>query len=99
MAENNTEVLTKEVGLKENITPTGRKLGVALVPGTTLYNIKYIDNKQGDVPQEYKGRFTSYFYAETALKKYIEQFWEMSEETSRKQKRTISLNQNQNAVS
>lgn len=97
MEEN--EVLTKDKGLKENLLPTGRKLGIVLVPGTSLYRIKFVDNKQGDVPQEYSGKYTSRVYAEKDLKDYVESFWTMSESVSQKQQNKKTLSLNQNAVS
>lgn len=73
------EVLTREVGFKENIAPNGRKLGVNHNRGSHLYNITYIDSKGGNVPNELSGYFTSPKYAQGAIRTYLEKFWNQAE--------------------
>jgi len=78
------EVLTKEKALPLNILPTGRKVGVAHVRGTGMYELKYVDGKGGEVPDEYKSRYTGTHYAMAAAKKFVKELWDISEKASKK---------------
>jgi hypothetical protein len=49
-----------------------------------MYEIKYIDGKQGELPDEYKGRFTGVQFAERQLKRLVNGFWDVSDKASKK---------------
>jgi hypothetical protein len=93
MAESDTatEVLTRAKGLKEQLLPTGRKLGVVPVRGLSMYQLAYSDGKGGEIPDEYKSKFTSYAYAQRELNRFLVDFWDVSDRAQSK-KKTITLN-------
>lgn len=92
MEEN--EVLTKEKAAPLGILPTGRKVGVKHTRGVGMYEIKFDDDKGGEVPDELKGRYTGIHYAQRELKRYVEAMWDMSDSIARKNKKPLSLNSN-----
>ena len=91
------EILTSEKGMKENLLPTGRKLGVVPVKGFSMYKIAYVDGKGGEIPAQYASNFTTLTYATRELKRFLFDLWAVSDKVSSKRK-TISLNQD-NAIS
>jgi len=78
------KVLSREDSIAKNITPTGRKLGVVPVPGTALVRVKYVDNKQGDLPAELNSPFTGFHYAQKAIHAYLTRFWNKSDNATKK---------------
>lgn len=83
MAE--SEVLTRDKAIPENILPTGRKLGIVPVKtGHGLYEITYTDGKGGVVPNDLVGRFTGTRWAQDALNRFLEEMWDMSDKASKK---------------
>lgn len=80
-----TEVLTREYGIANLVTPTGRSLGVApwkVNPG--LLQVVYTDSKPGSLPEELEGLFTKATVAETAIRAYVTRFWDESDKASKK---------------
>lgn len=91
-------VIVRAPSVEDNVLPTGRKVGVVPVRNTTMYKLDYVDGKGGEMPDEYKGRFTSLRYAETELRRFVNALWDVSDKVSLRSKKTISLNTT-NAIS
>lgn len=79
-----TTVLTREIGLKENTLPTGRKLEVVGLSQAGLYKIKA--EGAGTLPKKFAGTYTSRPRAESDMKKYLREFWDTSDSVKRKEK-------------
>lgn len=95
MAENDSEVLTRDKAVPHGILPTGRKIGVIPVRGVTMYQIGYVDGKPGTIPDEYSSKFTSIVYAEREAHRFVSDFWDVSDKASSKPKnKTLSLSNN-----
>lgn len=80
----------REMAMREGYTPTGRKLGVSIVKGTSLYKVVYVDDKPG--PRELTDHgldsmWTKPEMANEALQKYLKAFWDMSDSTVKKNER------------
>lgn len=73
------DVLNRDQAMQENMTPTGRKLGVVLEKQFGLYRVEYIDKKGGELPAEFKGRFTKSMYARQAIDRYLKDMWDMND--------------------
>jgi hypothetical protein len=82
MAE--VEVLTRATSVPQNILPTGRQVGIKHTRGVGMYEIKYIDGKPGDLPDEYKGRYTGIQFAEKSIKRLVNTFWDISDKAAKK---------------
>lgn len=95
MEEVENVVLTREAAVKENVLPTGRKVGAHQIRGTNLYEVKYVDSISGNIPYPYSGKYTSLRYAEDQAKRYVNDLWDISDKASKKK----ALPLNQNAVS
>lgn len=78
------EVLTKEYGIANDTTPTGRVLGILPIVGGRLCEIKFADGKPGTLPPEVSGKFTSVRFARDTLTRYVTGFWEFSDAVPRK---------------
>lgn len=73
------EVLTKEYGIANNTTPTGRVLGFKKWEvNPSLYQICYVDGGQGQNLPEYlkDAMYTNPRLAEADIKVYVTQFWD-----------------------
>jgi hypothetical protein len=90
MEEN--EILTRDKAAPLGILPTGRKVGVTHSRGVGMYELKFTDEKGGELPDEIKGRFTGIHYAQKELKRYVEAMWDISDNAARKNKKTLSIN-------
>lgn len=88
------EVLTREIGLRDGITPTGRKLVPVPDPQRGMYWIRYADGKGGQLPAQVAGAYTGLTRAEVALKEFLEMFWDLSDAASRKTKVTSNVIKN-----
>lgn len=99
MVENEAPtVITREPSIADNVLPTGRRLGVVPVRNTAMYQINYVDGKGGELPDDYKGRFTSIRYAQNELSRFVASLWDVSDKAASRSKKTISLNTD-NAIS
>ena len=99
MAESDLpQVISRQPSVEDGILPTGRQVGVVPVRNRAMYQLSYIDGKGGELPDEYKGMFTSLTYAYTALRRFCNDLWDVSDKAAARSKKTISLNQT-NAVS
>lgn len=81
---NTDQVLTREYGIENFTTPTGRKLGVKkyqVNPG--LLEVHYADGKGGSLPEELQGLFTKSTLAEAAIATWLNKFWDISDEASK----------------
>jgi hypothetical protein len=87
MAASEVEVLNRVQGLKEGILPTGRKVGIVPVPGTSMYELRYTDGKPGQVPERYNSRFTSQVWANKFKESWLTEFWDMSDQQAAKLKK------------
>jgi hypothetical protein len=77
------QVLTREDGIANFVTPTGRSLGVIKETyNPALLKIAYLDNKPGDLPDDLKGHYTKVQLAEADLRKYVATFWDMSDDVA-----------------
>jgi hypothetical protein len=86
-----TDTLTREFGLANYTTPTGRKLGVVTEEyNPALLKIVYTDSKPGDLPDNLKGYYTRRHLAHDALMKYITAFWDMSDEAAHASRKKAS---------
>lgn len=92
MAE--VEVLTRDKAIREGVLPTGRKVGIVPIRGYNLYEIKYIDGN-GEIPDAYKSRYTALHYADKELKRFLNDFWDISDKATRK--KTLPLSESSNA--
>ena len=97
MAENEVEVLSRDKAEKENILPTGRKVGIKHLRGTSMYYLTYVDGKAGDIPSEYQSKFTGLQSAERELRRFVRELWDVSDRSTRRTKAQSS--QVANAVS
>jgi hypothetical protein len=79
-------ILTREASVPKNILPTGRQVGIGHVRGIGMYEIKYVDGKPGELPDEYKSKFTGIMSAEKTLKRLVNAFWDISDKASFKKK-------------
>ena len=78
-------VLTREYGIANYMTPTGRKLGIMPEEwNATLLKIAFVDERPGDLPDRLKGHYTKRVLAERVLDAYIQEFWDTSDEVSAK---------------
>ena len=99
MVESETPVvLTREAASKEGVLPTGRKVGIVHVKGTSMYELAYVDSKGGPISDEYRGRFTSLHYAQRELQRYVDDLWDISDRAASRSKKTLTLSQ-PNAIS
>jgi len=80
-----TEVLTRQEAIGKDLLPTGRKVGVVSVPGTAMLKIAFLDGP-GTLPDKYAGKFTSRIRAGVEMKKYLAEFWDVSDAATRKGK-------------
>jgi hypothetical protein len=78
------EVLTREVGIRNNVLPTGRKLGVVPDRQHGLFWIRWIDGKQGGIPDEIASAWTSPARAQEAIQNYVTRFWNISDNSTKK---------------
>ncbi len=76
--------LEREMSIKNNTTPTGRRLGVYQFHNG-MWAVKFIDKKPGEVPGQLAGTYTSMFRAEEALTTYLNDFWDISDTKKRRQ--------------
>lgn len=73
------ELLTREIGVRDGILPTGTKVRLKNnLQGFTL------SLENGPVPQKYQGTWTSRLAAEKMLQQYVSDFWDLSEKTDAK---------------
>lgn len=91
-----SELLTREVGLRDFITPTGRKLDAVPDAQRSLFWIKFVDGKGGQLPQALAGSFTGKYRAEMAIREFITEFWDISDAASKKPKVTSNVTNNAN---
>ncbi len=80
----------REQAIAQGYTPTGRKLGIAVVKGTSLYKVFYVDDKPGTREISEMGldsMWTKPEFAEEAMRKYLTEFWNMSEAAAKKAER------------
>lgn len=81
------EVLTREYGLKNFVTPTGRQLGVGYWPvNESLLIIQYIDGKPGALPEKLQGKYTKRSLAESDILSFLTVFWDESDKASKARK-------------
>mgnify|MGYP000938657087 FL=1 len=74
------EVLTREHGIRNWITQTGRQLGLVNEEwNPSLMRIAFVDGKPGDLPDLLKGHWTKRVIAEGVVNKYLTEFWDMSD--------------------
>lgn len=74
-------LLDSNKAIMENLTPFGRKLGIVMDDpnGMALYRIKFVDNKQGEVPSELSGRWTTLAQCKNDLHGYLRKVWAFSD--------------------
>jgi len=82
MAE--SEVLTRDKAIPENVLPTGRKLGILPVKGSGRYMLAYVDGKPGSLPDQYTGTYTGVSQAERDLKRFVSALWDVSDKATKK---------------
>lgn len=75
--------LERELSIKNNTSPTGRRLGTYQF-NNGMWGIKFVDKKPGEVPGSIAGSYTSMHRAEEALKTYLNEFWDISDAKKRK---------------
>lgn len=90
-----SEVLTKDKAVPQNILPTGRKVGMVHSKGSGRVTIGYVDGKPGKLPEEYQGEYTGLSQAERDIKRFVKALWDVSEKAQTKK----PLSTNNNAVS
>lgn len=80
------DTLTRETGLERLIAPNGRQFEISRSRvNPALVGIAAIGDKGGGVfPDELKGLFTKESYAREHLLKYLNKFWDISDEASKK---------------
>lgn len=83
------QVLTKETGIANWITPTGRKLSLfPWIANPSLLEVKWTNEKGepigGALPESLQGKFTSSRSAEPFVKLYVTEFWNEAEKQSNK---------------
>lgn len=81
-----TNVLTRETGMQDKITPTGRQLGVVAQKHGSMYTIQFLDGKGGNLPDSLKGMYTTKPRAFEALDNFLNEFWNTSDSVSVKKK-------------
>lgn len=81
------EILTREDCLPDNIAPTGRQYGVALMPDRALYHVKYVDGGPGELPDELKGAWTTPDLALKDVQRYLKKIWDLSDQIAAKSAR------------
>lgn len=79
-----TNVLTREVGMKDKLAPTGRQFTVNPMKNGSLYIIQYSDGKGGELPDRLKGHFTNKPRAFEVLDNFLNDFWNTSDSVSKK---------------
>jgi hypothetical protein len=89
MADVENEVLTREKAQPQNILPTGRKIGIQHVKGTSMYKLHYLDGA-GELPDRYKSFYTGISQANKDLKQFVSEFWDISDKASTKKKNAVS---------
>jgi hypothetical protein len=79
------QVLTRETAIPELTTPTGRKFGIRpFDQNPSLLEIHYADGKPGELPEKFKHhRFTKKELAVNYIKKYLEEFWDISDKSKK----------------
>ncbi len=78
----------REQAIREGYTPTGRKVGVALVKGTSLYRVFFVDDKPGPRElSEIDSMFTKPEFAIDAMSKYLKDFWDLSDAAGKRTER------------
>jgi hypothetical protein len=81
------EVLNKEYGMLNNISPQGRKLGwIPLESNPSLLEIHFVDDKGGRVPDELGGLWTGARQAQEAIQIYLTKFWDTSDKIAASKK-------------
>lgn len=77
-------ILSRDAAIEAFTTPTGRVLGIELDRTIGKYFVRYVDEKGGSLPEELRGQFTAPKYAESLVKRYLNQFWDTSDKASKK---------------
>jgi hypothetical protein len=76
---------TRDVGLETFTSPNGRQFGVEpWRVNPALLEIVYVDSKGGVVPEVLQGRYTKRSEAERCLKRFLNEFWDISDAASNK---------------
>lgn len=75
------EILNRATAIPNHISPTGRKFNVfPWEPNPGLWEIKFDDNKPGELPTELRDmKYTGKNRALAELHKYLTKFWDMSD--------------------
>lgn len=68
---------TKQEGLLNSVTATGRQLGV--VPAIThgLWQIRYIDGRSGALPEKLQGKYTGQKFAKEDIDNFVSSTWDV----------------------
>jgi hypothetical protein len=75
-----SDVLTREHGIENWITPTGRQLGLINEEwNPSMMRIAFVDGKPGALPDVLQGHFTKRKIAADLIEKYLKEFWDMSD--------------------
>ena len=74
------QVLTREIGLRDWVTPTGRSVEIHYT--NNLYSFKLTGS--GAQPPETADRQTSYSRISAKVTEYLTKFWDMSDSKSKK---------------
>lgn len=85
-------LLDPEKAYRENYTPFGRKLGVVMEEQYGLYRIKFVDGKNGDLPESLMGKWTTYANCESDMKAYIRRLWDFSNSKAQKANKPLASN-------
>lgn len=90
MAADPNMAVVRDYALANNLTPTGRKLGVAKVANTSLYRIGFVDDKPGRLPDTMGDeKYTRTDIAQSALTEYLTKLWNESDAASVKNARKV----------
>lgn len=81
--ETSTAVLSREDAISKYMTPTGRVLDIVPVRGLGMFRITFVDEKPGKLPDEISGMYTGVAHAKSALLRYLNAFWDLSDENAR----------------
>lgn len=84
------EVLTRDKAVPKGILPTGRTIGIKAIKGSGLFEIKYIDDKPGDVPDKYAGKYTGLTQATRHMNEFLNDFWDLSDKSASRKKQPIN---------
>lgn len=83
MAVDPNMTVVRDYSLANNISPTGRKLGIVKVANTSLYRIGFVDDRPGKLPDEMGDeKFTRTDIAQEYLTRYLKKLWEESDAAS-----------------